>query len=115
MKDFKKLQGKLEQYSSLEELGKAWGIKPRIKQTKDKEKLKKQRENFCNRYKCKACGEPMVYIGTNIMACSNEKCRGIKIERKDSEDNTVVSYTTSYIFLNDKSAEIAANIFYETE
>ena len=115
MKDFKKLKGNLQTYNSFEELGKAWNCKPRIKQTKDKEKLKKQREDFCNRYRCKGCGQPMKYLGQNVMVCANENCKGIKEEKTDLEGNVSVTYHTSYLFLNRRSAEIAENIFYETE
>lgn len=114
MREFRMGNGTKEHYTSLEELGKAWGCKPAVKQTKDKEKLTKQRENFCGYHKCKACGEPMSYLGGSIMACKNEKCKGIKLERKDKDGNTIVSYLTSYELLDDKYAEIAENIFYET-
>ena len=42
MKEFRKAKGVVERYTSLEEMAKAWGCKPVIKQTKDKEKLKKR-------------------------------------------------------------------------
>lgn len=114
MKEFRMSKGVTERYTSLEELGKAWGCKPIIKQTKDKDKLQKQRERFCGFHKCKACGEPMVYLGGSMMACTNEKCKGIKQERKDGEGNTIATYLTSYELLDEKYAEIAENIFYET-
>ena len=114
MKEFRKAKGVTERYTSLEEMGKAWGCKPVIKQTKDKEKLQKQREKFCGYHKCKACGEPMTYIGGSIMTCTNEKCKGIKLERKDADGNVIVTYLTSYELLDDHFAEIAENIFYET-
>ena len=40
MKKFRLSKGVTEHYTSLEEMGKAYGCKPVIKQTKDKEKLK---------------------------------------------------------------------------
>lgn len=98
-------------YSSFEELRAALGKPPVSKQTSDKKKLKKQRENFCNRHICKACGEPMTYIGGNVMTCTNDKCRGIKYEREDHEGNKVVRYFTSYDLLDDLGGEIASNIF----
>lgn len=114
MKEFRKAKGVTEHYTSLEEMGKAWGCKPVIKQTKDKDKLKKQRENFCEHYRCKACGQPMTYLGESMMACSNEKCKGIKNERTDKDGNVIVTYSVSYELLNDKFTERARNIFYET-
>ena len=113
MKEFRKAKGVTERYTSLEEMAKAWGCKPVIKQTKDKEKLKKQRENFCGHYRCKACGEPMSYLGGSMMTCCNEKCKGIKHERKDVDGNTIVTYSVSYELLDDKFAGIAENVFYE--
>lgn len=114
MKKYRKSKGVTEYYTSLEELGRAFGCKPFIKQTKDKEKLKKQRENFCSHHKCKACGTPMVYIGGGVMCCKNESCKGIKNERTDNDGNIIVTYSTSYELLNDHFTEVAENIFYET-
>jgi hypothetical protein len=111
MKDFKKIKGDIEVYNSLEELGKAFGCKPRIKQTKDKEKLKQQRENFCNRNKCRICNQPMTYIGNGMMACFNEKCSGIGKENK--EEGMDVVYAATYKYLDSRLTEIADNIFYE--
>ena len=111
MKEFRKSKGVTEHYTSLEELGKAYNCKPNIKRTKDDEKLKKQQENFCKHYRCKACGEPMYYVGGSIMTCCNEKCKGIKVERKDADGNTIVNYMVSYELLDDHFSEVASNIF----
>ena len=114
MKEFRKAKGVTEHYTSLEEMAKAWGCKGSpIKQTRDKEKLQKQRENFCNFHKCKACGQPMTYIGESVMTCTNDKCKGIKHERKDNDGNTIVTYSVSYEILEEKYAEKARNIFHE--
>ena len=114
MKEFRLGKGTTEHYTSLSELGQAWGCKPVIKQTKDKDKLQKQRERFCGFHKCKACGQPMTYLGGSMMACTNENCKGVKLERKDNEGNANITYLTSYELLEDKFAEIAENIFFET-
>lgn len=114
MREFRLGNGTTEHYTSFEELGKAWGCKPVNKQTKDKEKLKKQRETFCGYHRCESCGEPMAYFGGSIMTCVNEKCRGIKHERKDKEGNVIVSYSVSYDLLDDHYSEVATNIFNET-
>lgn len=114
MKEFRLSKGVTEHYTSLEEMSKAWGCKPAIKQTKDKAKLQMHRENFCKWHRCKACGEPMVYLGGHMMACINEKCKGIKNEQKDKDGNVIVTYSPSYELLNDHFSEVAENIFYET-
>lgn len=116
MKEIRKGKGVTEHYTSLAELGKAWGCKGSpIKQTKDMDKLKKQRETFCSFYKCPACGEPMTYMGESIMTCTNEKCKGIKHERKDKDGNVIsVTYSVPYELLENKFADRARNIFYET-
>ena len=111
MKNFRMPKGVTEHYTSLEELRTAYGLKAVIKQTKDEEKLKKQRENFCNHYRCKSCGMPMTYIGSSIMTCTNEKCKGIKHERKDADENTIVTYSVSYELLDDHFSEVAQNLF----
>lgn len=114
MKEFRKAKGVTERYTSLEELRKRFGLKPVVKQTKDKDKIQKQRENFCNHHKCKACGSPMIYLGESVMTCGNENCKGVKHERIDNEGNVIVTYSVSYELLNDHFKEIATNIFYET-
>ena len=115
MRTFRMGRNTTEHYSSLEELGRAWGCKPVNKRTKDEEKLKKQQENFCARHRCKACGEPMAWITGSVMTCVNEKCKGVKVEREDAEGNKIVSYITSYDLLDDTGAEIAYNIFSKSE
>lgn len=107
-------KGVTEHYTSFEELGKAWGCKPVIKQTKDKTKLEKQRENFCKSHLCPACKKPMVYIeGMNMLVCKNESCKGIKHEFVDNIGETKIYYTPSFNLLDEKSTEIATNIFME--
>lgn len=111
MKHFRLSRGVTEHYTSLEELRTAYGLKPVIKQTKDEDKLKKQRDNFCSHYRCRSCGSQMTYVGSSVMACTNEKCRGIKHERKDADDNTIVTYSVSYELLDDHFSEVAENLF----
>lgn len=100
-------------YHSFGELAEALGLKPVHKVTKDKKKLEEQRERFVNRHKCKACGQPMVWVrGTNTMTCINPECKGIKVTRTNPETGeTTVSYITSYDVLDDLGATIAGNIF----
>ena len=111
MREFRMGCGTREHYTSFEECAKAWGCKPVIKKTKDANKLASQQEKFCARHKCKACGQPMTYVGGNQMTCTNEKCKGIKVEREDKEGNKIVSYVVSYELLDELGAEIANNIF----
>lgn len=115
MNDFRLSKGVTEHYTSLEDLRAGFGLKPVSKQTKDKEKLQKQRENFCKWHRCKACGEPMTYIGGSVMTCTNDKCKGIKHERKDKEGNSVVTYSVPYELLDEHFSEVASNIFREVE
>lgn len=115
MKNFRMSKGVTEHYTSLEELREAFGLKPVVKQTKDEDKLLKQRRNFRNFYKCRSCGEPMTYIGGSVMTCTNEKCRGIKHERTDADGNTIVTYSVSYELLDDHFSEVAENLFCETK
>lgn len=111
MRSYRMSKGETEHYSSFAELGKAWGCKPLIKQTKDKTKLGKQRENFSKGYLCPACKMPMQYIGGNMMVCQNESCNGIKYERKTDTGETKTWYTVPYEIMDEKSSEIAYNIF----
>lgn len=99
-----------EHYSSFEEAAKAWGCKP---VTKNEDKMKKLQEKFLAKpkFKCNACGEQMNYLGNSIMTCTNDKCKGVKIEREDSEGNKSVSYVTSYFLLDDNDASYANYIF----
>ena len=111
MKEIRLGGGFKEHYSSFEEMAKAYGHKPVIKKTKDANKLASQQEKFCARHKCKACGNSMSWVGGNQMACTNEKCKGIKVEREDKEGNKIISYVVSYELLDELGAEIANNIF----
>ena len=107
-----KRQVKEQNFRSFDELRKAFGLKPISKKTHDAAKLSTQQEAFCSKHKCKACGQPMVWVpGTNIMRCENPECKGIKREYTDTEGNTMVSYKPSFDLLDTKGAEIATNIF----
>lgn len=111
MKELRLGKGYTAQYSSFEELAKAYGCKPVTKRTKDLNKLNKQREAFLSKHKCRGCGEFMTYFpDSNVMTCTNEKCKGIKIKKVDSEGNTTVSYIPSYHLLDDVGEEVAKNI-----
>lgn len=115
MKPCKTSRGEVKSYSSFEELGKSWGLKPHTKQTKDKKKLENQRESFCKRHLCPACKEPMSYLeDSNIMCCQNENCEGLKYEMKNNETGEIkYRYEIPFHTLDSRGAEIAANIFAE--
>ena len=106
-------KGTPESYSSFEDLREVWKLPPIRKKNKDPEVLKQQQEHFCNKKynRCRSCGQPMTYMGGNIMTCTNENCKGIKIETKDDEGNVKVTYRTSYTLLNDFDAMKASNMF----
>lgn len=104
--------GETEHYTSLSEMRKAWGLKPVVKQTKDESKLMTQRETFGSKHLCPACKRAMTYVGGNILTCTNEKCNGEKHEFKNEETGEArVWYTPVYNLLDERGAEIAANIF----
>lgn len=114
MKFYRMSKGETEHYSSFEELRAAWGLAPVIKQSKDKNKLEKQRESFLGKKRpCPACKQPMNYIGgTNIMVCQNENCKGEKHESKNEQTGeTKIWYTVPRELLDEKGAEIAENLF----
>lgn len=116
MNAYRMAKGVTEHYTSLEDLRAAWGCKPITKQTKDKEKLKKQREDFCNRHLCPACKNPMTYVnGMNVLVCKNEKCLGIKHEVTTNTGETKVFYSPAFDLLDEKAYEISENIFAEYE
>lgn len=111
MREFRMGRNTTEHYTSFQDVAKAFGCRPVKKKTDDKKKLEKQQEVFNGKHRCRACGLPMTYIGGNQMACTNDKCKGIKIEREDKEGNKIISYVVSYELLDDKGSEIANNIF----
>ena len=109
MKEFRKDKNCTEHYTSLGDLGKAFGCKPITKRTKDQNKLEIQKNKFLG--VCPYCKEQPSYIGGNVIACKNEKCTGKKVE-KENEDGTKLVMYYPYIKLLDKRGEdIAQNIF----
>lgn len=116
MKSYRLSKGCTAHYTSLEELRAAYNIKPMRKQTRDKEKLVKQRETFCGKHLCQSCKKPMIWLeGTNQMVCNNPDCQGIKHEQIINAETgeTKVWYSPSYDLLDDLGQEIAQNLFAE--
>lgn len=116
MKAFRMGCNTTEHYSSFEEAARAWNCKPVNKKIKNEEKLNKLQEKFNQKpkHKCKACGEPLTYIGGNMLTCTNEKCKGIKVEKEDADGKKIVTYVTSYFLLDEKDAEFA-NVIFQAE
>lgn len=114
MRSHRMSKGETEFYTSFEELRKAWGLKKVTKQTKDKNKLDAQRKAFEERNLCPVCKNPMKYIGGNQLVCKNENCNGYRHESKDEiTGETKVYYTPVFKLLDEKSADIAQNLFAE--
>ena len=98
-------KGTTAHYNSLEELRADYGFKPVTNRTADENKLEKQKEQFVG--KCKVCGQPMSFIpGTNVLACKNENCKGIKIKKGEQEFYIPVSRV-----LDEKGADIGNTLF----
>ena len=103
----------IARFTNMEELRKAWQLKPLpSKKPNNEKRLKKVQEDFLSHHKCRACGKPMQYIPhSNFCVCANPACKGIKIEKTDQEGNKYVEYITSYNLLSDHYAEIAETLF----
>ena len=112
MKEFRKSKGVTERYTSLEELRKGFGLKPIKKRTNDEAKLKAQQEKFVGT--CRVCKKPLTWIeGTNICACKNPECKGIKMTGTNEDGTEKVWYIPVTRILNDKGMEIAERLFSE--
>lgn len=111
MRNYRLSKDTVEHYTSLQDLRVGFGMKPITRKTNDKNKLKKQQEDFCSKHKCRACGSPMTYMGGNIMTCQNPNCKGIPVKHVDTEGNETTTYFTSYYTLDKRGSEIAHNIF----
>ena len=97
-------------YSSFEEVAKVFGCKPVQKRTNDMDKLQKQQEKFVG--KCKVCGQNLTYLyGTNILACKNAECKGIKMTSKDEDGAEKIWYIPVTRTVDEKGREIAMNLF----
>lgn len=112
MKSFRMGRNTTEHYTSFEDAAKAWGCRPVNKKNKDEKKLAEQQEKFCGKHKCKACGQPMTFVGnTSVMSCQNPTCKGIKHIRTDKDGNEIITYLPSYDLLDETGTEIANVIF----
>lgn len=96
-------------YNSLADAATALGVSK--KENTSSEKLEQKKEKFLKKHKCRACGQPLTYMGGNVMTCTNPKCKGIKVENTDAEGNKHVSYITSYELLDNVGTAIAEKIY----
>ena len=105
-------------FTSFADLRSEFGLPPLRMQTKNKEKLKSQRENFISKHVCPVCGGLLTFVtGTNMMVCNSKDCAGVtKIESYDEETGERITYTTPYYeILDEHGAKIANNIFAELD
>lgn len=96
-------------YSSFSELAASMGLQKPAK--KNKKKIEYLQDRFNKKHKCKACGQPLVYMGGNIVTCTNPKCKGIKTTKKLDDGTETTVYLTSYELLDDVGTNIASRIF----
>ena len=106
----KKQNNKPVRFTSLEALRQAYGLKPVLRRTSDKDKLASQREKFLKT--CKCCKQPLTYLsGTNVLACCNPDCKGIEMKSKNEDGSINVWYIPVTRILDEKGMEIAMNLF----
>ena len=113
MREFRKSKDCTEHYTSLEELRKAYGLKPVIRKAKDSDKLKSDQEKFLGT--CKVCKHPLSWIeNTNVCACKNPECKGFKMTSKNEEEGIEkVWYIPITKTLDEIGFQIAMNLFGE--
>jgi len=87
-----------------------FNTKPMTGRTKDKQKLAAQREKFLG--VCPYCKKPNKFIvGTNVIVCSNESCKGKKITYTGDDGTETVKYVPFCKTLSDKGMEIGNTLF----
>lgn len=110
MSAFRMAKGVTERYTSLEDLRKGFGLKPVRKKTTDANKLKDQQERFVG--KCKVCGEKLTWVeGTNVLACKNENCKGIRMSSINEDGEEKVWYIPVVRRLDEDGLRIAERLF----
>ena len=98
-----------EHYSSFSELAASMGLPQPGK--KNKKKIEYLQDKFNKKHKCKTCGQPLAYMGGNIVTCTNPKCKGIKTVKKLDDGTEMTIYLTSYELLDEVGTNIASRIF----
>ena len=109
MKNYRPRNNTTTAYTSLSEACAALGSKQKDKNPE--ESLQQKIEKFQKKHRCRACGKPLTYLGGNVMTCTNDKCKGIKIETEDLDGNKHINYVTSYELLDDVGKSIAEKLF----
>lgn len=110
LSEYRPSRNETAHFTSFEQMRSAMNLPKIQKRTKNVEKLNKQREQFLG--KCKACGSPLNYVkGMNVLVCSNKDCKGIKLKSKTEGEED--RYIPVIKVLDDKSADIAKNLFEE--
>lgn len=88
-----------------------FGCKPLTKKTPDKNKLKKQKEKFTDKYVCPYCNNKMTWISdTNLMVCQNPECSGNELKKSDG---TVFRTDPSFVTLSHRGESIASTLLSE--
>ena len=96
-------------YTSLGELRKAFKLK---ELSTNKEKTAELQVQFTKNKTCRACHQPLTYIGGSVLACQNPDCKGIKHTSKNEDGSIKTYFTPSFMILKKKSdAKYAEKIF----
>lgn len=89
-----------------------YNAKPMTGRTNDKQKLESQRTKFLGT--CPFCKQPNKFIvGTNVIVCGNESCKGKKITYTSDDGTETVKYVPFSKTLSDKGMEIGNTLFDE--
>ena len=111
MREFRNGKNCTEHYSSLEELRVGWGLKPIEKKRPNDEKvLQEKREKFLGT--CKVCKQTLSMIkSTNVLACKNPECRGIKMTSTNEDGSERTWYIPVTRMIDNRGMQIAENLF----
>lgn len=110
MREFRKSKDCTAYYTSFDELREGFGMKPIKRKTDDAKKLVAQQEKFLGT--CKVCKKKLNFIkGTNVLACQNPDCNGVKMTGINEDGIEVNWYIPVTKMLNSKGMEIAMNLF----
>lgn len=111
MREFRNGKNCTEHYSSLAELRVAFGLKPlEKKRPKDEKVLQEKREKFLGT--CKVCKQTLSIIkNTNVLACKNPECRGIKMTSTNEDGSERTWYIPVTRMIDNRGMQIAENLF----
>lgn len=84
--------------------------KPLTGRTNDKQKLDSQREKFVG--VCPFCKQPARFIvGTNVLVCSNDNCKGKQITVTNTDGTETVKYIPYSRLLSERGMDIGNTLF----